>query len=329
MDTSGFLLTKVIHLHPSNFCNLDCQHCYSSSSPLARDEVDIDSIKVLLRELSCNGYEMLSISGGEPLLYNKINELIDYSFDLGLKINLITNGMLLDKIIKLSSKVSMFAISIDGSAEKHDTLRNRLGCFSMLEKNIEQLNKHNIEFGLVSCITGSNIEDVMFLYDFAIKNKARLLQFHPLVATGRGEELNEDNLSSKELNRLYLTTKLLEQASNETNLKIQIDLLPKNYLTKAQTCHFMASNTDSISSYINPIVITEKGDILPYAYGINKNFYLGHITDSFSVIKSRYIKESYKKINKLVSDTFCTFEKSNASVIDWYHLLVSQSNFKK
>lgn len=328
MKKTGFLPARVIHLHPTNLCNLNCQHCYSSSSPTRKDELHIEHVFSVLKNLKLNGYEILSISGGEPLIYKKINEIIDFSHSINLQVNLITNGMLLNKILEVSSKINMFAVSIDGSSNNHDVMRNKIGAFSTLEKNIKKINELNIPFGLVFCVTNKNIEDLMYVYDFAVKYNAKLLQFHPLVSTGRGKGINTTSLSSKELERLYLTAKLLEQASLGSNLTIQVDLLPKNSLPQARSCQVTASQNEPISHNINPIVITETGDIMPFAYGIDKQFSLGNIKEPWKDIKNRYKNKKYYEIDKLIKKSFNQHEESNDKIQDWYYSLVELSQIK-
>lgn len=325
MKKTGFLPAKIIHLHPTNLCNLDCLHCYSSSSPKKKDEVKIEFINKLLMNLQKNGYEILSISGGEPLVYSKIDELINFSKEIGLKVNLITNGMLLNRVIDISSKVSMFAISIDGSEENHDATRNKTGAFIKLEENIKILSNLKIPFGLAFCVTKKNIKDLMCFYDFATKYNAKLLQLHPLASIGRGKEINKLALSSKELERLYLTAKLLEEASLEGGVKVQIDLLPKNSIIHFRSVHNQLSNSDPISHQINPIVITENGNIIPFAYGVSDKFKLGNIEQPWKEIENNYKKTNFYKIKSLVQDNFNQCQKSGEKVHDWYQSLVKCS----
>ncbi|CAA6799934.1 MAG: Unknown protein [uncultured Sulfurovum sp.] len=325
MNKTGFLPAKVIHLHPTNLCNLNCLHCYSSSSPKKKDEVKIEFINEILKNLQEDGYEILSISGGEPLVYPKINELINFSKKIGLKVNLITNGMLLNRVIDISSKVSMFAISIDGSEENHDVMRNKTGAFIKLEENIRILSSLKISFGLAFCVTKKNIKDLMYVYDFATKYNAKLLQLHPLASIGRGEEVNESALSPKELERLYLTAKLLEEASLEGGVKVQIDLLPKNSIPHSRLTHNQLSSSDPISHQINPIVITENGKIIPFAYGVSDKFKLGNIEQPWKDIENNYRENNFYKIKSLVQDNFDQCQKSEEKIHDWYQSLVKCS----
>src|SRR5438045_3483845 len=119
---SGFMPTRVIHLHASRFCNLACKHCYSASGPDVRGALAPKSVLSTLSVLKKEGYGTLSLSGGEPLLYSGIEEVIVGAADLGFRINLITNGApvggrLLDL---MAERVGLVAISMDGAPERHN-----------------------------------------------------------------------------------------------------------------------------------------------------------------------------------------------------------------
>ena len=324
MVKSGLLSKKIIHLHPTNVCNLNCHHCYSSSSPFVKDEIDVKHIRLILRTLKLDGYEVLSVSGGEPLVYKKLDEIIDYANQIGMSVSLITNGMLLNRMMDVSSKINMFAISIDGTQEKHDKLRNKQGCFATLEKNLKKLNENLISFGLVFCVTKDNIDNLTDVYEISVKYKAKLLQLRPLVNTGRGKTMNEYCLSTEDINRLYLIAKLLEQASSD--ISVHIDLLPKSSVEYFRNPPHSSINNDVISNYVNPIVITEKGEILPYAYGIDSYFSLGNVYQSWEEIMANYKNNNYLKIKNLVMASFDEFFESNNKIIDWYQLLISLSS---
>ena len=287
--------------------------------------MDFRQICTLLDSLQKSGYEILSISGGEPLVYSHIDEIIDYAHSIGLRVNLITNGMIIDRLIEVAPKINIFAISIDGTEAKHDLLRNQKGAYSTLINNFRILNEHAIPFGLAFCATKENLANLTDVYDLALEHHAVLLQIHPLVKIGRGEKIDEICLSDQEIDKLFLTAKLLEEASKGTGLAIQLDVLPKNALESAQSCLFSATNEESISDFINPLVITEKGEILPYAYGIDNTYSLGTIDESWDKIVQKYKQEDFYKIKHLVINSFNEFQNSDKKIIDWYYSIVHLS----
>src|SRR5687767_7463767 len=90
---SGFLSSRIIHLHPTRLCNLACLHCYSESGPKQKTALALDTIKSVLPLLKEEGYEQISLSGGEPLAYPGLTELILYGRSLGYRVTMISNGL--------------------------------------------------------------------------------------------------------------------------------------------------------------------------------------------------------------------------------------------
>src|SRR5580692_4541155 len=89
----------VLQLEPLHTCNLTCTGCgrireYSTS---LKDMVPLE--KCLAAALECDA-PMVSICGGEPLIYPKIEELIANLLDQGRVIYVCTNGMFMRKKMK-------------------------------------------------------------------------------------------------------------------------------------------------------------------------------------------------------------------------------------
>src|SRR6187402_1546244 len=74
---SGFLPDRIIHLHPTRLCNLACLHCYSESDPGQRTALEPAAIGSALEILRAEGYALVSLSGGEPLVYKPLRQVID------------------------------------------------------------------------------------------------------------------------------------------------------------------------------------------------------------------------------------------------------------
>ncbi|MEO0359589.1 MAG: radical SAM protein, partial [Pseudomonadota bacterium] len=89
---SGFLPDRTVHLHPLARCNLACRHCYSASSPQGTAMLSMEVLAPALAALRAEGYDALSLSGGEPMLYPDLAALLDRARGLGFRLAAITNG---------------------------------------------------------------------------------------------------------------------------------------------------------------------------------------------------------------------------------------------
>ena len=77
-------IAPVLHVHPSRRCNIACAHCYSSSGPNVREEFHLELLSNCLDDAVGLGYRQLAVSGGEPLLYRQLPELLDCARGLGM-----------------------------------------------------------------------------------------------------------------------------------------------------------------------------------------------------------------------------------------------------
>ncbi|NPA70292.1 MAG: radical SAM protein, partial [Crenarchaeota archaeon] len=65
----------IIVLNVSQKCPLKCIYCYSSST-MRGDELNEEGIKIIVREIENVRPRLVIVSGGEPLLYTYIRQLL-------------------------------------------------------------------------------------------------------------------------------------------------------------------------------------------------------------------------------------------------------------
>lgn len=112
-----------LHLYLTNACNLRCPHCYMYAGKQFENELTTDEIKKLLTLYSESGGKNVTFSGGEICMRHDLLELISHGNDCGLKIQLLTNGVLwTDEMIRATAPlVSAVQISIDGFDEEENS----------------------------------------------------------------------------------------------------------------------------------------------------------------------------------------------------------------
>lgn len=96
----GKIIPYHIQLIPTNSCNLNCSFC-SCSDRDKKNKLELSQIEKILNICSKYGTKAMTVTGGgEPLTYNKINDLINYANVKNIEVGLVTNGILLDKLKK-------------------------------------------------------------------------------------------------------------------------------------------------------------------------------------------------------------------------------------
>ena len=104
----------------TSVCNRNCKYCFGPSHIQSLTKSEVFKI---IDCLSSYGVKQLGITGGEPLMYPDIEEIINYAVSIGLNIYLSTNCDYYFTYAKLiKEKVSIIGIPIDGSmaAERPD-----------------------------------------------------------------------------------------------------------------------------------------------------------------------------------------------------------------
>jgi Fe-coproporphyrin III synthase len=184
---------RILQIHPTRRCNLRCQHCYSSSSPEERDRLDVALLKQGIEDASALGYNMLSISGGEPLLYPDLPELVRTGHELRMLTAVVTNGILINsqKLKEIGNFVDLLAISLDGAPLRHNRMRSAQRAFEQMEARLSGLRESNLTFGFVFTLTNENLEDLKWAANYAVTQGAALLQVHALERTGRATSMSE------------------------------------------------------------------------------------------------------------------------------------------
>ena len=107
-------------------CNLRCAYCGFPDLP--SDEMDADQWLEAIHAFLQAGTLRMGFSGGEPLLRQDLDRLLQAAHGKAL-ITLNTNGLLLPERKGLLKWVDAAVISLDGNQEVHDSLRGR-GAFA-------------------------------------------------------------------------------------------------------------------------------------------------------------------------------------------------------
>ncbi|MCD4767678.1 MAG: heme b synthase [Methanosarcinales archaeon] len=188
-------------------CNLACRHCRADAIPEpSPDELTTTEAKDFIDQLAEFGKPILIMTGGEPLLRDDFYEIAQYGTDKGLRVVLATNGTFMTPQIASRLKdvgIQRISVSIDGSdAKTHDDFRCEQGSFDAALVGIQHIKDAGIGFQINTTITKRNIEQIPLILDLAIELDAEALHIFMLVPTGRGKEIEEDEIPPEEYERV-------------------------------------------------------------------------------------------------------------------------------
>jgi Fe-coproporphyrin III synthase len=332
---------RAVQIHPTLWCNLLCQHCYSSSGPsLTKSTLDPTILLDAITDVHDLGYRIVSFSGGEPLLYEGLEVLLSHAKSLGMKTSVTTNGTVLNKELldKLKDHLDLLAISLDGPPSIHNQIRGSQDAFDRLLKGIENVKSVGLPIGFIHTLTRENWEHLLWVAEFAANHHASLLQIHPLELHGRADMMMGASSPDDDiLARVYVITLALS-SKYKGIMRLQFDAFRRDYIINNPELVYgsafrVDSNIDSklqLADLLNFLVIEADGTVVPIAYGFSKRYMLCNINKTrLYQVWPRYLQDPdgyclFRELCKEVYDEIST--PSELPFFNWYELIVKCSN---
>lgn len=147
-------------------CQCKCVHCSVGKYPVDKEkELTDDEIKSILDQAAKIGIPKIDFFGGEPLLRERIIDLVAYGAKKGLYMSITTNGWLLTKDLAKTLKkagTSYISVSLD-SADKniHDNLRKLTGLYDRVLNGIKYCHEERLPCLVSTYVTREGISDAV------------------------------------------------------------------------------------------------------------------------------------------------------------------------
>jgi radical SAM protein with 4Fe4S-binding SPASM domain len=168
-------MPTFVQLRLTNLCNLRCRMCGqwgdtgifrgaigAGGVPLPGDAARLHDVLGLDRQLTLDEHVRLidelapsrpvvSLFGGEPLLYPDLVQLVRHAKQRGLRLTMITNGSLLERHAEelVHAGIDSIAVSFDGHPELHDTIRGQAGSYASAAGGVRALARARARRGRV------------------------------------------------------------------------------------------------------------------------------------------------------------------------------------
>jgi radical SAM protein with 4Fe4S-binding SPASM domain len=150
-------------------CNLKCAFCYAGSGCTANpthsnEEMSLDEIKEILWKIFHQAkVPSVSFTGGEPTLIFELPELIRYAKDLGMRVNLITNGIKISQALAqeyADHGLDSAQVSLEGvTAKTHDAIVCLRGAFHKTVEAVRHLKNAGVLTHTNTTITRANLDE--------------------------------------------------------------------------------------------------------------------------------------------------------------------------
>ena len=261
-------------------CNDNCSFCFRDRESKS---ISLESALKIIDNLCNSGIKHIAFSGGEPLLYNEIFEVLNYAHGKNLEITLISNGILLDNLTidRIEKSVNWLAVPIDNlknvavCARNDKHIVNVDRCLKYVERN-----NINISIKINTVLTSNNYNHLKDIYkyinSFYCIKRWNIFEFIDI----RGNAVNNSKVFNLTSEQYDFAKKCLKNINIDKRLRVTLK-----------------SGKTLLSSYI---VINPAGLIMLYDEDTKQEVILGDLKqEELKTVMSRnidrYDLERYKK----------------------------------
>ncbi len=188
----------LLQLFLTRKCNLRCTHCYVSAGNALDQELDTrDWIDIIDQFSAMNAGDVVTFSGGEPLVHPQFDDIARQVKQAGHKVYLLTNGIAVDRerAQSLVGVVDTVQLSLEGTnPDTHDFIRGN-GSYQRAINGLKSLLDCKFPVEVVFVVLPGNVTDLRdnlgdFVEGFGTSNLTVALGVVNFV--GRAEDGLED-----------------------------------------------------------------------------------------------------------------------------------------
>ncbi len=203
---------KRAFIEITGYCNMKCKHCMNDSGEGRFEGMPKDDVLKLLDELVEQDFKRLYVSGGEPLLYKGIDDVLEHAHKSGMKITLATNGWFVkDHLETIVRCVDFVSISFDGIGETHDKMRGVKGAYDRMVEALKLLSERGVSTKVSSMVWKDNIDQLEDMVITAKNLGVKKVNFAILVPVGRAKENKDMLIDDNMYSRIYHDIDILTQ----------------------------------------------------------------------------------------------------------------------
>ena len=193
------ILPDVAALELTYRCNHKCLFCscpWEADENYVNEELSFSEWTKVIDTLMLNGVTYFTLTGGEPLLRDDVEEIIDYIVSKGATLNIISNGRkVTDEFLDfLAEKNISICFSVPGieTFVEHTGIDNVEHVLSLFEKT----KARGIQATANIAVTKKNLPELYENIAYALIKGADYVLLNRFLPGGRGlknQEYNKDN----------------------------------------------------------------------------------------------------------------------------------------
>ncbi|MDQ7824689.1 MAG: radical SAM protein [Candidatus Eremiobacteraeota bacterium] len=195
---------KIVGWELTKRCNFQCLHCGTPAGAPRENELTLEESLKLIDDLAGLGCEVLTLSGGEPLMHPHWDKFAHRLREKGIDPYMITNGYYLEENIEkiLATPLRRIGLSIDGTAEIHDHIRQHPGSYERALRGARRAKEKGIAVGVVTHVSRYNFDALDEMERVFRGVPMDFWQIQVTFLSGRMKEHGESVLEPSELPRV-------------------------------------------------------------------------------------------------------------------------------
>ena len=158
-----------LYLYISGSCNLACRHCWIEPDYQDGNKngkfIKLEHVEKAIQKAKPLGLCSVKLTGGEPTLHPQFREMVDLIDSQGVRMNIETNGILVDKdmarFLKSKKHINFISVSVDGSnTETHEWMRGVAGSFDRTVQGIQSLVEAGFRPQMICTLHKKNVDEL-------------------------------------------------------------------------------------------------------------------------------------------------------------------------
>lgn len=204
----------LMQLQYNYLCNLKCKHCaIERFKQQKRRTLTVPDVKRIADQADAMGLASICLSGGEPLIFPDLKEVLLAIGPERFVISMDTNGWFLtEEKVKwlVDMGVDRVHLSLDGLESNHDEFRRAKGAWKRVVQAFEYCKKYNLGVNVNLVATksmvssGELIKELDFLSQFGVHTS--IIHAKPI---GAFEKYKDEILDTKDMNYIQTLHKQL------------------------------------------------------------------------------------------------------------------------
>jgi len=218
-------------------CNYRCRHCSQNSfwENDQNEELNTENWKQIIDKVKSTGSEGVLFSGGEVFLRSDIRKLSEYAKKIGLNVDYITNGSLLEEnkswiktINPDSIRISIYSIHKDN----YEAISGIKNSFINVLQTIKNMMKENFNIIIYFVLTNYNYTEIDKLVHELYKYNIKKFRFLQLAPTGRAKSIVDNSICLENFIQFWDDATDLKHELKDIDIKIALTPKLFNYVNE-------------------------------------------------------------------------------------------------